>query len=212
MNIALVICYFMLSYIVIGLVYAARYMVKSMGARDEDTIQTSARVKTIFIPGLVLTWPITILHWRKPIERYSNHVQPLQSNHLRIWIILSIVLPILSILALIHIQPEAIDQPVREHPDSLYQPILISKTAQEYTVNLRGIYPDSLQVEVLATQGKPHANQTVILNVDHHSYVLGLVASNHPNLFSLPQGMLPGRFNISVEDKIKHLLLCEITF
>lgn len=212
MSIALVSYYFMLSYAGIGLVYTIHYMIKSMQSRDEDTIQTTPGIKAVFIPGLVLTWPITILHWKKPIDSYSNNVQDLQSSHLRSWILMAIALPLLTILALIYIPYETVDQPIRYTPLVSHPHILSTQSASHYTVNLRGTYPDSLQVEVLSTQAKPYANQTLLLNKDHRSYVLGQVTGNHVNLFSLPPGSMPGQINLTVQDEIKHVLLCEITF
>ena len=106
MRTSTILYYFLVLYFLLGLVYAVWYMRKRMAYRDEDTINTSRSIKSVFIPGLILTWPLTLIKWQKPIEGYSNSIQPLLDRHLIMWISLAIILPAITLLSVLNVPKE----------------------------------------------------------------------------------------------------------
>ncbi|MEO5583340.1 MAG: hypothetical protein ABIR66_11650 [Saprospiraceae bacterium] len=212
MSLAVIFYYLLVLYFIIGLGYSIWYMLKPMARRDEDTRHTPRSVKSVFVPGLILTWPVTIIKWQKPIESYSNAIQPLLNLHLFLWAFLAITLPVITLIIVLHIPKEFQEKPIRLTSLIEKQNIIATRESTENSIQLRGLAPDDLQLKIKSNQTPLHPAEILVLNKDNQWLMIGAIGKQDSQLFSLPSGLIPGGIQLAIRDRKTNQLIQKINF
>lgn len=212
MSLSVVFYYLLILYFIIGLGYSIWYMLKPMARRDEDTIHTPRSVKSVFVPGLILTWPVTLIKWQKPIESYSNAIQPLLDLHLLLWTCLAITLSAISLIIVLNVPKEFNEKPIRLTSLVEKQNILATHESTENNIQLRGLAPDDLQLKVKFNQAPIQPAEILILNKDNQWLMIGVIAKQDSQLFSLPSGLIQGKIQLVIRDRKTNQLIQQINF